>query len=546
MSTAHADVIVTRAKIYTGDASAPWAEALASAGGRLLAVGSQRDIRSLAGEATRVLNAGDRVILPGFIDAHVHLLFAYELGDWIDLTDHPSLAEVQHRVKVYASERPGAPAIVGYGFDYQALTSHGLPGRRDLDAALADRPVMLHSWDGHTLWTNSRLCEIAEKRFGTLGHEEGDPVREATSGELTGIFRVGFDLNLPELASMHSLEGLRRMLAKAARLGITTGFDVQVPLEDFAAYESLQARDELAIRVRVAFYHPPGTPPSVYPKFRVASDRTRGDRLRAGSVKLYIDGVQETYTACLTEPYSDRPESRGETVYSESEYHRIVHELDRAGFQILTHACGDRGVAIALSAYEALGTARSPDDRRHRIEHCESITPADIERFARVGVVPCMMPHHSAPELTRRWRQVMGDARWDAGFPWKELLQRKARLAFSSDWPVSDLNPWVQVKSAVERKTSDGQPSPHRLSVGEAIDAYTQGAAYATHCDQDRGTLVPGKFCDLIVLSENPFEMAPEDLDTVRVVLTLVGGRAAYADESVFGPQVLAGMAGPR
>jgi predicted amidohydrolase YtcJ len=527
-----ADLIVANARIYTGEGPDPWAEALASANGRILAVGTRQDVEPLGRGDARIFDAGGRTVFPGFVDAHVHLLFAYELGDWIDLTDHPSLSEVQRRVRSYAQNHLQEPVIVGYGFDYQALTDRGLPGRRDLDLAVSDRPVALHSWDGHTLWTNGRFADLAESRFRVLGHEVGDPVRDSATGELTGIFRLGFDLELPELVGLRSLDGLRRMLQMAARLGITTAFDVQVPLDALEGYETLLAREELPIHVQMAFYHPRGTQASAYSEFRAAADRLEGDRLRAGSVKLYIDGVQETYTACLLEPYLDRPESRGETVYPVEEFRRTVHDLDRAGFQILTHACGDGGVRIALDAYEALGTDPSPGGRRHRIEHCENIAPDDLDRFARLGVIPCMMPHHSAPELTRRWRQTMGETRWKAGFPWKGLLDRKARLAFSSDWPVADLNPFIHLKSAVARRDADGSPSPLRLSARQAIDAYTRGSAYATRCEHDRGTLAPGYRCDLIVLSEDPFAVPPDRLDKVRVLLTMVDGRVVYADSS--------------
>jgi predicted amidohydrolase YtcJ len=363
----------------------------------------------------------------------------------------------------------------------------------------------------------------------------GDPERDPRTGELTGIFRVSFDLDLPELRSRRSLDGLRSMLATAARYGVTTAFDVQVPLEDLGSYELLQSRGELPIHVRVAIYHPPGTPPEQYAEFRLASERCAGERLQAGAVKLYIDGVQETHSAYLLEPYADEPPRRGETVYPESGFREVVATLDSLGFQILTHACGDAGVRAVLDAYEALGPSTDAPPRRHRIEHCENVAPDDLARFARLGVVPCMMPHHSSPDLTRRWRQTMGEARWRSAFPWKELLAGGARLAFSSDWPVADLNPFVHLRSAVARKDSDGNPSPHRLSVREAIDAYTQGAAYASGCDQDRGTLVAGKWCDLVVLSENPFETPELELDSVRVVATLVEGRIAYADSAMPG-----------
>jgi len=524
------DLIVVNARIYTGESTDPWVEALASEAGRICKLGSRADIESLASAETRRLDAGGRTVLPGFIDAHVHPIFAFQLGSWIDLSDHPSLAEVQRRVRSFATDHPQETVLRGFGFDYQALTDTGLPTSRDLDDAERDRPVILDSWDGHTAWTNGRFVDLAKSHFQSLGHEVGDPERDPQTGELTGIFRVSFDLDLPELKSRRSLDGLRQFLATAARYGITTVFDVQVPLEDLESYELLQSQGELPIHVEVAIYHPPSTTPGQYAAFHLASERCVGNRLRAGAVKLYIDGVQETHSAYLLRPYTDQPSSQGETVYKTSDFRTIVAELDRRGFQILTHACGDGGVRIVLDAYESLKLDAGRPPSRHRIEHCENVAPEDLGRFARLGVVPCMMPHHSSPELTRRWRQTMGEDRWRSGFPWKELLQAGAPLAFSSDWPVADLNPFVHLQSAVARQDPDGEPSPHRLSLTEAIDAYTRGAAYASNCASDRGTLAPGKCCDLVVLSENPFETPADQLRRVRVVTTLVEGRVVYQD----------------
>ena len=524
------DLVVTNARIYTANRAQPWADALASAGGRVRAVGARRDVEPLINQGTRVIDAGGRTVIPGFVDAHVHLLFGYQLGAWIDLTDHPTLPEVQRRVRAYARDHPREKVIVGYGFDYQALAQEGLPDRKDLDLAVSDRPVILNAWDGHTAWTNSRFLELARTYFATIGHEVGHPERDSRTGEMTGIFRMSFDLTLPELLERRSLDGLRRMLGAALRFGITTAFDVQVPLPDLGAYERLQAQRELPIRVQVAIYHPPDTPEASYPEFRAASDRCKGKRLRAGAVKLYIDGVQETHTASLLDPYSDGPDSRGGTVYSTEKFASVVRALDQAGFQIVTHACGDGGVRAVLDAYESLDDRERLGSRRHRIEHCENVSPLDLDRFGRLGVVPCMMPHHSSPDFTRRWRQAMGEARWRDAFPWKKLLDRHARLAFSSDWPVADLNPFVHLKTAVTRRDPEGNASPHRVTLAQGIDAYTVGAAYASRCDEERGSLVPGKMTDLLVLSDNPFEQPLELMDKIRVLVTVVDGDVAYID----------------
>jgi predicted amidohydrolase YtcJ len=525
------DLVVTNARIYTGEPSEPIAEALACAQGRIRAIGTRKEIDALSTGDALGLDAEGRRVLPGFIDPHVHLIFGYQLGDWVDLTDRPSFSEVGRRLREYLRTHPKETAIVGHGFDYAALRPGGLPNRYDLDAIVEDVPAILTAWDGHTGWANSRFVERAQAHFATIGREVGEPERDPHSGELTGVFRRSFDLEIPELQARRSLDGLRRTLAAAARLGITTAFDVQVPLEDLGVYGELRQREELPIRVRAAIYHPRGTDPRRYGEFRAAAERWADDWFRVAAVKLYIDGVQETHTAAVLEPYADRPDSRGETVYTDAEFRELVRTLDKADFQILTHSCGDRGVRIALDAYEAAAAeAGGPSGRRHRIEHCETVAAEDRPRFGRLDVVPCMMPRHSAPELTRRWREVMGDARWWDSFPWRELLDSGARLAFSSDWPVADLNPLVNVRSAVARAGPDGRPSPHRLSVAEALDAYTRGAAYASHCEADRGTLAVGKYADFVVLDGDPLETPVDRLGEIRVATTVVGGRIVHSE----------------
>ena len=258
--------------------------------------------------------------------------------------------------------------------------------------------------------------------------------------------------------------------------------------------------------------------------------RQHDDWFGVGAVKLYIDGVQETGTAALLEAYSNDPASRGKTVYPVSEYEAIVADLDRRGFQVLTHACGDRGVRLALDAYEKASAANRMIGRRHRIEHCENLAADDIPRFAQLGVIPCMMPRHSAPELTKRWREAVGPARTRRAFPWKALLQSGADLAFASDWPVAALNPWVGIHAAVQRLDASGDLSPLRLTLEEALRAYTMGAAFATHCETTRGSLTVGRYADMVVVAPDPFGVSPEKLAETRTVATVVDARTVFAD----------------
>jgi predicted amidohydrolase YtcJ len=462
----------------------------------------------------------------------VHLLWAYELGHWIDLTDRPPMLEIQRRVREYAHEHPDEELILGHGFDYAALGQEGLPTAQDLDTTVYDRPVLLTSWDGHTGWGNSRFIERAQAVRTRVRRDVGGMQRDHRTDAPTGIFTETFDLTalMPEFHRRRSVEGLERILTAASGYGITTAFDVQVPLESLTAYEQLRNRNALPLRIRAAIYHPRGTPKQSYPAFMNAVAKAHDDWFGVGAVKLYMDGVQETGTAALLAPYSNNAGSRGSTVYPAAEFNGIVQDLDRRGFQILTHACGDRAVRLVLDAYEKAAAANRMLGRRHRIEHCENLSSEDIPRFARLGVLPCMMPRHSAPELTGRWREAVGRERTRRAFPWKALLQAGAGLAFASDWPVAALNPWVGIHAAVCRTDPTGSPSPLRLTLPEALGAYTMGAAFASHCETTRGSLAVGKYADLVVVSPDPFEAPPETLASIRTVATVVDARTVFAD----------------
>jgi predicted amidohydrolase YtcJ len=524
--------ILTNARIWTGTSSGREVEALSARGGRIVALGARREIERSADSKTEILDASGRRVLPGLIDAHVHLIWAYQLGHWIDLSDRPSMLEVQRRVREYAHAHPDEELILGHGFDYAALGGEALPTSQDLDTTVYDRPVLLTSWDGHTGWGNSRFVERAETALAKVKRDIGGLQRDPKTHKPTGIFTESFDLEplLPEYTRRRSIEGLQRVLTAASGYGITTAFDVQVPLDALDAYEQLRNRNALPVRIRAAIYHPAGTPKHRYPEFMNAVARAHDDWFGVGAVKLYIDGVQETGTAALLEPYANDPASRGKTVYPVGEYESIVLDLDRRGFQILTHACGDRGVRIALDAYEKASVTNRMIGRRHRIEHCENLSAEDLPRFARLGVLPCMMPRHAAPELTRRWREAVGPRRTRRAFPWKALLKAGAGISFASDWPVAELNPWLGIHAAVCRREASGNLSPGRLSLEEALGAYTRGAAVASHCETTRGTLALGKYADFVVVSPDPFEEASEQLAGIRTIATVVEGRTVFAD----------------
>ncbi len=419
---------------------------------------------------------------------------------------------------------------MGHGFDYAALQAGTLPAKESLDAAVDDRPVLLTAWDGHTGLGNTRFVERALAAMARIGREVGQMVREPQTKEPTGVFHESFDLtpHLAEVQRRRSLDGLRHTLATASRFGITTAFDIQVNRDDLHAYEALWKAGELTVRTRVAIYHPPDTPPEAYPSFASHFGGPGDDWLRIAAVKLYVDGVQETGTAAVLEPYANDPSSRGHTQYPIESLHRIVETFDRLEFQIRMHACGDRGVRIALDAYERAMQVNGTSGRRHCIEHCENVSSQDVPRFAALGVIPCMMPRHAAAELTGRWAEAMGPERVRTSFPWRELLDAHSDLAFASDWPVADMNPLIGIHEAVTRVTPDGEPSPHRVTLGEAIDGYTRRAAFACHAEATRGILAEGMYADFVVLSADLFEIPPDRIREARVATTVVGGRPVH------------------
>src|SRR3972149_884051 len=305
---------MTNARVYTADPMEPWAEGLACAGERIIRVGRTKDVEGLIGRDTQTMDAGGRPGLPGFIDAHTHLIWGYELGTWIDLTDRPSLQVAQRRIAAYAETHPDEEILIGHGFDYASLQPAGLPGMKDLDVAGADRPPLLPAWGGHTGLGNTKFVERALETTASIGPTGGLMPRDPRTGEPTGVFHEAFDLTpyMPEVRRRRSGDGLRRTVRMATRLGITTAFDVQVNLEDLSAYETLWKAGELTVRIRAA----------------------------------------------LPDPYENNPASQGSTQYPVEGYASIVEELDRLGFQICTHACGDRGVRVALCASERAGRQR--------------------------------------------------------------------------------------------------------------------------------------------------------------------------------------------
>lgn len=545
-----ADLVLRNARIRTGDDARPWARALAVRDGRIVAVGSDADAAAHAGPATAVVDGGGRLVVPGFHDAHFHLPMGAQQLDAIDLLDAADLPEIQRRVREHARAHPAVPWIRGRGWFYSALPGGRPPTRQDLDAVEAARPVYLEAYDGHSAWLNSRGLEKAGITRATPEPAGGVIVRDA-AGDPTGMLKESaVELAyaaIPKPSRAETLALIERSLALVARHGLTTVHNAHGTEEELELYAELERAGKLTARLYNALSavapsdgvgaRPFPTTEALVDKARALKARYRGPLLWAGAVKIVADGVIEANTAAMLEPYANAPGTRGLPNYTGEALAGLVRALDAAGLQVWTHAIGDGAVRMTLDAYEAAARARGARDRRFRLEHVETHQAADTGRFAALGVIASMQPMHANPQpnMTVVWAGAIGPERASRAWAWGSLRRAGARLAFGSDWPVVGMSPFAGLQVAVNRQTAEGQPPggwlpEQRLSLEEALAGYTAGAAYAAFLEAETGTLVPGKWADLVVLRDDLFALPPHRLHDNQVLLTMVGGRIVHRD----------------
>ena len=425
-----------------------------------------------------------------------------------------------------------------------------MPTKSYLDAIIKDRPIFLTAYDGHSGWVNSRALELAGITRETKFDGYGEIVRDVY-GEPTGALKEGAQglirRLIPEATRQQKLDALRQGMKLAARLGITSIQNAGGSPDELSLYDELLKRGELTLRVSVAFSvgarTTPPTPQEIDRFVQLKNQYDLNPMLRAGAVKFVIDGVIESHTAAMIEPYSDLPPNHGapmgELSMPSDQYRDLVARLDRAGFQIYTHAIGDRGVREALDAYEAAQAANKRKYTLHRVEHIETVSPADIPRFAKLGVMASMEPIHADPGTVEVWSKAVGPERLPYSFAWASLLRSGARLVFSSDWPATiSLDPIRGLHSAVNRRTIDGQPSKgwipqQRINLVEALRAYTQMGAVASYEEQIKGRIAPGMLADLIVLSQDLFKTDPARIFQTRVAMTVFDGKVIFRDNGL-------------
>ncbi len=537
--TQPADTIVLHGKIYTLNPKQPWAEALAIRGERIVAVGSDTDIVKLRSKDTKVIDAKSHLVLPGFADCHIHFIDgSFSLGR-VNLEDSKDAADIQQRLREYGGKHPGSDWILGRGWNY-AMFPTSLPDKKYLDEVFPDRPAFLEGYDGHTYWANSKALALAHITKDTPNHPNGIIVRDPQTGEATGALKEAAQslvaAVIPKPTRGEKLAALRDGIRWANENGLTRVHSAGGDFEEFDLYDELLRHGDLTLRFYVSYFQdPPELRPQDISAIEDARKKYTGDWLSAGAVKFMIDGVIESHTAAMLEPYSDDPSLRGKLFWDPDKYKSAIAELDKRNLQLFTHAIGDYGIRTALDGYENAERLNHTSGRRPRIEHIESVSTADIPRFGKLGVIASMQPLHSYPnnDTLDVWARNIGPQRASRAWVWKSIAKDGGQLAFGSDWPVVTLNPFNGIQTAVTRQTSEGLPKDgfvpsQRLSVAEAIRGYTLGAAFAGFREKTEGSLEPGKLADLIILSQNLFQIDPHMIDKTKVLATVVGGRVVF------------------
>jgi len=534
-----ADLIIVNGKLYPGG-GAPTAEAVAVRGNEIFAVGTSAEIDTHRSEATTVIDAKGGTVLPGFNDAHVHFLSGGESLDRVNLFDAETVGDAQQAIRDFVSSAPDRPLVLGRGWLYGTFPG-GLPTRQQLDEVVSDRPALMECYDGHTVWANSKALALAGITRDTPDPPNGLIVRDAM-GEPTGVLKESAQglVNeiLPQPTHEEKLELIKKAIRRAQSLGVTSVQNAGMDPDEFELYAELERRGELDVRMYAALSAPPGFSEEDAARYEELLKLHPGTPLlKTGAIKMFADGVIESHTAAVLEPYANL-DATGIPNYTVEDMNRIVSMMDGKGWQIFIHAIGDRGIRMALDAYAYAAEAHAPParGRRHRIEHIEAVSAADIPRFARLGVIASMQPFHAnpIPNVLEVWAVNVGAERASRAWAWKSIKDAGGRLAFGTDWPVVDLDPRPGIHTALTRRTLDGKPEAgfvpeQRLPLEDVLDTWTAGSAYASFEEERKGTLAPGMLADLVVLSTDLFVAPIETVKDFQVETTVFDGRVVYS-----------------
>jgi predicted amidohydrolase YtcJ len=506
------------------------ASAVAASGERIVAVGTDEEVLAMVPPGARVIDARGATVMPALNDAHVHFMMGSRSLADLDLAGADTQAAVERRIRDFVATHPEREWVVGRGWFYSAFPG-GMPGIEALDRLVPDRPAYLESYDAHTAWVNSRALAIAGLKVTDAG---GTP-----AGILKESAMQGVRSHLPQPTAEMDREAVRSGMRLAASHGIASVQEAGHGLKQVELYQALLERGELTMRIRLAFDMEPGLDAAEWERrlelYQEAAHAVPSNEwIGTGILKAFADGVVESGTAALLEPYADMspadPGAFGTPFWERGELANAVRAADARGWQIQVHAIGDAAIRDALDAFEACHASL-----RHRIEHIEAPAAADVGRFAALGVIASMQPQHAEPthNLLGAWQPKLGAARASGGWPWASILRSGGRLAFGSDWPVVPIDPFGSLHVAVNRQTRSGEPpggwvGSERLDLADAVAAWTSGSAYAERSEPAKGRLGKGMLADIAILDRDLMAMPMSELADVNVVATAVGGRVVF------------------
>jgi hypothetical protein len=524
--------LVVYGRVWTGDSTRPWAEAVAVEGDTVVAVGDSAAVARRAGPRTRILSNGTAMVVPGFMDGHLHFIDGgFQLAS-VDLRPANSPAEFIARLKAFAAERQPREWILGGDWDHERWPGAPLPRREWIDSVTPRNPVFVNRLDGHMGLANTAALRAAGISRATKDIPGGVIVRDRRTGEPTGILKDGamepVTRAIPARTDAQRDAALQRALAYAASKGVTAFAHVSADPADLATY--LRAKAARTLTARAALYFP-------LEGWHAVADSIarlgRGDDwVWIGGVKGYVDGSLGSTTALFYEPYNDDPTTTGVLVTPEDSLRAWIGAADSAGLQVAVHAIGERANGLILDIYDSVAKAHGARDRRFRIEHAQHLRRQDIDRIARLGIVASMQPYHAVDD--GRWAEKrIGPERIKTTYAFRSLLDRHAHLAFGSDWTVAPIDPLLGIYAAVTRRTLDGKHPEgwvpqEKISVDEALRACTSGDAYGVFAERTRGRLAPGYKADLVLLDQDLTRIPPEAIERATVRTTVVGGRVVY------------------
>ncbi len=529
-NTPKANLILTNTNIWTGNINQPNAQALAIAGETILAIDTNEEIQAFKGAKTEIIDLKGQFITPGFIDCHVHLMMGGNALLSVELRDANTPEIFSQRIADYAKTIDKGEWILEGNWDH-TLWGSELPKKEWIDAFTEDNPVAIYRLDGHMILANSAALKIAGIDKNTPDVKSGKIIKDK-NGNPTGVLK-GNAMNavldkIPPLSAARKEAGLKAAMKYLLANGVTSVHDVD-SIGTYPIAKKLKDAGELGVRIY-----------SINPVYRwkelMNVERNDDNFLKRGGLKGFVDGSLGSHTAAFHRPYTDQPTDKGFFINSAENLHQWIANADKNNFQVMVHAIGDSAIHSLLNVYEQIIAENGAKDRRLRIEHAQHIAPVDISRFGKLGVIASMQPYHAIDD--GRWAEdLIGPERIKTTYAFKSLLNANTTIAFGSDWPVAPAIPLLGIHAAVTRQTLDGK-NPNgwvpeqKITVEQALMAYTKNAAFAAYEEGIKGTLEVGKLADFVVLNKNLTQIAPNQIKEVKVLQTYVGGKKVFAKKN--------------